>query len=85
MRPPVPKRPRGRPRATETKLSLWLNKAGITREDFAKRIGVTRQHLDKLCRGARRPGLDLAVLIETLTNGAVKPSEWASAARHSND
>ena len=56
------RRPRGRPRATETELSLWLNRAGISRDDFAERIGVTRQHLDKLCRGARRPGLDLAVL-----------------------
>jgi len=82
---PAAKRTRGRPRVTETALSHWLTQAGLTRDEFAQRLGVTRQHLDKLCRGARRPGLDLAVLIETLTDGAVAPSAWASVPPHSSD
>lgn len=70
------RRPRGRPRTGETRLSQWIDESGMTRDDAAEKLGINRTHLDMLCRGARRPGLDLAVAIERLTNGAVPPAEW---------
>jgi len=74
--PATAKRPRGRPRTRETKLSRWIDAAGTTRETFAKKLGVNRTYLDMLCRGARRPGLALALEIERLTRGGVPAAEW---------
>lgn len=86
MRPKTTKkRAPGRPRIVETELSRWLDKAGITRDEFAERLGLTRQYTDKLCRGERRPGLEVAVLIEQLTDGAIPPSMWAAIPPHSSD
>lgn len=74
---PAPaKRSRGRPRKRETKLSRWIDAAGTTREAFATKLGVNRNYLDMLCRGARKPSLDLAVEIERITRGAIPASEW---------
>ena len=74
--PTTAKRPRGRPRASETKLSRWIDASGTTREAFAKKLGVNRTYLDMLCRGARRPGLALALEIERLTRGGVPAAAW---------
>jgi hypothetical protein len=79
----------GRPRKPQNALGRWLDKAGVKREDFARRLGVTRTHLDRLCRSdsrsRRRPGLDLALQIEALTSGSVPASPWASVPPHSAD
>jgi DNA-binding XRE family transcriptional regulator len=55
---------------TTTPLSAWLarNEAKVSRDDFARRIGVARQHVDRHARGYQRPGLDLAFDIEDATN-----------------
>lgn len=74
--PAAAKRPRGRPRARETKLSRWIDATGTTREAFATKLGVNRTYLDMLCRGARRPGLALALEIERLTRGGVPAAGW---------
>lgn len=60
----------GRPRVNETKLSRWID-ANSNREQFAEAIGVERNYLDMLCRGARQPSLRLALKIEHLTAGEV--------------
>jgi DNA-binding XRE family transcriptional regulator len=73
-----PQRPVGRPRKRETKLSRWLDHEGMTREDAAGELGVTRQYLDRVCRGANRPSLPLAVKIETFTRGAIPVEEWVT-------
>ncbi|MCL4755927.1 MAG: helix-turn-helix transcriptional regulator [Myxococcales bacterium] len=74
---PAPaKRSRGRPRKRETKLSRWIDAAGTTREAVATKLGVHRTYLDMLCRGARKPSLQLAVEIERLTRGAIPAAEW---------
>jgi transcriptional regulator with XRE-family HTH domain len=75
----------GRPRTRENILSRWLDSAGISRDTFAVKLGVTRTHLDRLCRADRRPGLDLALLIERLSKGAVPVSAWKNVPPHSAD
>ena len=63
----------GRPRSEKkTPLSEWLdrNRDKVTRNEFAKRLGIARQHVDRYARGdnGRRPGLDLAFDIENATS-----------------
>ena len=70
------KRSPGRPRKRENHLARWIDASGKTRDQVAAELGVNRTYLDMLCRGARRPGLPLAVAIEKLTRGAIPPSEW---------
>ncbi|MBK7583137.1 MAG: hypothetical protein IPI67_23430 [Myxococcales bacterium] len=48
----------------------------MTRDDVAVALGINRTHLDKVCRGARRPGLALALGIEKLTQSAIPAGEW---------
>ena len=78
-------RGRGRPRKNETKLSRWLDSAGMSRDALSERLGVGRTYVDKMCRGERRPSLDLAVAIEKLTDGAVPVSVWTKVPPHSSD
>jgi transcriptional regulator with XRE-family HTH domain len=73
------KRPVGRPRKRETKLSRWLDQAGMTREHAAGELGITRQYLDRVCRGVNRPSLVLAVKIESFTGGAIPVREWVTS------
>ncbi len=70
------KRARGRPRKRETKFSRWIDASGMNRDEVAAALGINRTHLDKVCRGARRPGLGLALGIEKLTRGAIPASDW---------
>lgn len=79
------KRPRGRPRATETKLSRWIDAEKLTRDDVADRLGIGRTYLDKLCRAKSRPSLELALDIEKLTGGAVPATDWLKVPPHSSD
>lgn len=72
------KRSRGRPRKRETKLSRWIDASGMTRDEVAARLGVARQHVDRLCRAENRPSLTLAAEIEKLTRGAVRAVDWAT-------
>ena len=60
----------GRPPSSEktTRFSEWFqNNSEITREAFAARLGIERQHVDRYARGERRPGLDIAFAIEDIT------------------
>lgn len=69
----------GRPRKRETKLSHWLDQAGMTREQAAGELGVTRQYLDRVCRGVNRPSLLLAVKIAKFTRGAIPVEDWVTS------
>jgi hypothetical protein len=73
------KRSRGRPRKRETKFSRWIDASGMTRDEVADALDINRTHVDKLCRGAGRPGLALALAIEKLTRGAITAGEWVDA------
>jgi len=75
----------GRPRKTETPLSRWIDETGKGRDRVAEQLGITRSHLDRLCRGDRRPGLELALTIEKLSHGAVPATYWTKVAAHSRD
>ena len=60
----------GRPPSSEktTRLSEWFrNNSEITREAFADRLGIERQHVDRYARGERSPGLAIAFAIEDIT------------------
>lgn len=76
---------RGRPRKRETALSRWLDRVEMTRDEFAERLGVTRPYVDHLCRGSRRPSLELAFKIEKLTKRSVTAAALAAAPVHSED
>jgi hypothetical protein len=75
----------GRPRKSESKLSRWLDAAGMTRYELAERLKIGRGHADRICRGERRPSLELAVEIERLTDGAIPASTWTSIPKHGRD
>jgi DNA-binding XRE family transcriptional regulator len=76
------KRTRGRPRAAETKLSRWIDASGMTRDTVAVELGVDRTYVDKLCRGQHRPGLEVALRLEKLTEGEIPASYWVGTGVH---
>ena len=78
-------RQRGRPRKATNRFGRWIDTKGQTREQVAERLRITRAHLDRLCRGDRRPDLELAFAIEALTRGAVPAKSWLKVPRHSTD
>jgi transcriptional regulator with XRE-family HTH domain len=57
----------------------------MTRAELAERLGISRPHADFICRGARRPSLELALAIEKLTDGAVPAASWTGVPKHSGD
>lgn len=59
---------RGRPvNENENALTKWIEEQKISRAEAAIRIGLVRQHLDAICRGARTPNLETAIKIQTAT------------------
>lgn len=86
-RKPDPKgRSPGRPRSTDQNaLSVWLDEQSLSREHFAALVGTTVAHLNRMCRGARRPSLDLAMKVEQATQGAVPATIWLDVPTHSAD
>ncbi len=65
-------------------LGAWLQQHGVTQEDLAERLGVDQSTISRLIhrpgkRQVREPSLELAVLIEKETGGAVKPSDFVNA------
>ena len=53
----------------ELGLYLYINKISIT--DFSKELGCSREHLNKVINGQKRPSKILATAIEKATNGSV--------------
>lgn len=58
------------------RLSEYLATTGTSREKFAELIGVSRQSVQNLVFGRFQPRLELALLIERVTNGAVAAESW---------
>ena len=75
----------GRPRVAENALSRWIDAKGWTREKTAERLGIKVAMLNALCRGTRRPSLELAFEIQDLTDGAVSARSWLRAPAHDSD
>ncbi|GLS87710.1 hypothetical protein GCM10010873_26840 [Cypionkella aquatica] len=61
-------------------LAQIIINSGETRTIWAKRIGVSKSYLSDLLNGNRQPGLDVAVRIERLTQGAVPATSWVPEA-----
>jgi len=57
------------------KLRQYLTRYGITQEQFAKKIEVSRNYVNMLCRADFRPSVHLARVIVTATGGNVTFSE----------
>jgi DNA-binding XRE family transcriptional regulator len=75
----------GRPRKSETRLSRWLDSVGMTRDELAEHLDIHRTYVDKICRGVRRPSLELALAIEQLSRGSVPAASWMNVPKHSRD
>jgi DNA-binding transcriptional regulator YdaS (Cro superfamily) len=58
---------------------------GSDRAKVAKRLGIGRTYLDRLCRGERRPSLELAAEIERLSSGEVTAADLAKLPPHVGD
>ena len=59
------------------KLKEYLARLGVTQNRFAQEIGVEQATVSRLVNGIIRPGIDLAVRIESATGGDVPVSSWA--------
>ena len=70
----------GRPRKAEMKLAEWLDKEGKSRMWLAEQLGLSVRQIHRLCSGASKPNLKTALVIEKLTNGEVKPSDFINVA-----
>lgn len=45
----------------------WIKESGFSRKEIALRLGISLSYVHLLCRGERRPDLELAFKIEELT------------------
>ncbi|MCX6987251.1 MAG: helix-turn-helix domain-containing protein [Chlamydiae bacterium] len=52
-------------------LDEYLFRKRISQTDFAKDLGISRNHLGEILRGRRTPSVKLAKKIEELTQGEV--------------
>lgn len=58
-------------------LSAYLKSKSLSRAEFAGLVGADRQRVWRWVRGDRGPGLDFALAIESVTDGAVPAASWA--------
>ena len=58
--------------------SFLASKTGTTvsQATWARRCGVTRGYFSQLVLYKKKPSLDLAYVIETVTQGKVKMQDW---------
>jgi DNA-binding XRE family transcriptional regulator len=57
-------------------LKDYLNKKGIKVSEFGHSLNLSRTHMYALVRGSKKPSLELAVLIEDLTEKEVTPRDF---------
>lgn len=60
------------------KLATYIDSRNISQREFSRLLEVDPSIVSRLVRGQMRPSLDLAVRIEKLTKGHIKPSYWIS-------
>ena len=56
-------------------LDEWLFNEGMTQQDFAKQVGISREYLNRIIGGAVRGSPDVAKKIQELTSGKVTLEE----------
>jgi plasmid maintenance system antidote protein VapI len=57
-------------------LKDYLIKKGIPIKDFGKTLNLSKPHIYALVRGCKKPSLELAVIIEEVTENEVKPRDF---------
>lgn len=67
------------------KLKIYLCTNNITQTDFAKKLGISRSHLNLIVSGKQRPSKSLANLIETITEGEVTANYMLTFGSHGRD
>ena len=65
-------------------LADYLTLGRITRAAFARKLGTSKGYLADIINGKRRASLDMALKIQTETQGAVTPSEVDAPWRQNN-
>jgi len=65
-------------------LANYLTLARITRAAFARKLGTSKGYLSDIINGKRRASLDMALKIQTETEGAVTPAEIDAPWRDNN-
>jgi DNA-binding XRE family transcriptional regulator len=73
LTPPAPLRKHRRPK---NKLGEYIRAQGITRSEFARRMGVSAQAVNRYCDGDRIPRLPQLRKIYELTGGDVTPNDF---------
>ena len=76
---------KGRPVEKRNKLGEWVDANGWTRQQLAESLGIALGSATRLCSGARRPSLEMAIQIEDLTEGAVSVRSWLEVPAHTKD
>lgn len=59
-----------------THFKKYLRESNSLQSDFANKIGVKQSTVSRLSSGTTKPSLELAVIIERETGGAVPASSW---------
>lgn len=58
-----------------TTLSEYMQRESLGDEDVARLVGRSRTRISRIRRGLENPSLELALDIERVTGGAVKPAD----------
>ena len=58
------------------KLKVYLESKGMSQEDFSHLLGITPAMTSYMASGKRSPSLALALKIQRLTSGKVRPEDW---------
>jgi len=61
------------------KLSDWMQTAGITDEELARRVGKDRVTISRVRRGKNFPSWELAAQLRRVTDGKVGPEDFLEA------
>ncbi len=62
--------------APRNQFGAWLDNSGYTADQVAGWLKVTRAFVYLLRSGDKKPGLSLALRIDSLTGGRVPPRAW---------
>jgi DNA-binding transcriptional regulator YdaS (Cro superfamily) len=57
-------------------IRTYLSRVGKSQAWLARQLGIQPTHLNQIISGRKRPSLDLALEIESITGGAVPVSTW---------
>lgn len=60
------------------RLTDYLQKHELTHAQFAAQIGATQAAVTRYANGRRKPSLDKLILIESVTDGAVRAKDFVS-------